>query len=89
MNAVKKPMPTVGPEKAKAYEEVPHIRIVPHRKRKRKSFRAAAVKGLTIGAFLINIYSIMLMEFHPQIGLSIFGITFLYELAFLKANGGL
>lgn len=88
METIKKPMP-VGTN-AKAYEEkAPHIKIVTHRKKKRKSFRVIAVKGLTIGAFLTNLYGIMLMEFHPQIGIPVWGITFLYILAFLKANGGL
>lgn len=78
----------------KAFREetltVSHIRIIPHRKRKRKqSFRQIAVKGITFGAFLTNLYAIMLMEFHPQIGVPLFGVTFLYELAFLKSNGGL
>lgn len=78
----------------KAFHEkaltVPHIRIVPHRKKRRKqSFRQIAVKGITFGAFLTNLYAIMLMEFHPQIGVPLFGVTFLYELAFLKSNGGL
>lgn len=65
------------------------IRIVQHPIRKRKSFRKIWVKALTIGAFLTNLYGIMLMEFHPQIGVPLWGITFLYILAFLKANGGL
>lgn len=87
MQAIKKPVP-VGTE-AEAYEEIPHIRIVHRPAKKRKSFRQIAVKGLTIGIFLVNLYAIMLMEFHPQIGVPLWGVTFLYILAFLKANGGL
>ena len=88
MNAIKKPMP--GGDQSKGYEGSPHIRIVQHvpKKCKRYCFHRFAVKAITVTAFLINIYSIMLMEFHPRYGLSLFGITFLYEIAFVKANGG-
>lgn len=78
-----------GDQRKASFEARTSIRIVPHRRKKRKSFRIIAVKGLTFGAFLTNLYAVMLLEFHPAIGVPLWGATFLYILAFLKSNGGL